>query len=250
MTRVSDRPAPPRPTFQQALQREFAGRDIPPYEVKGPSNGQPSKGTIIAIHGGAWVWTGAQYLRAEDADVERWRARGWSTVNIDYRGGMDSIPDVIDFYDAVRASRSPNKPVGTIGSSAGGHLALMIAAKRHPDFTISQGGPTDLNTLPPDFRANVAFLVGGEANLLRYSPVSYADSISGQVLVAGAKADPVVPIGQAREMKRARPDDTTKLELDAGDTPFIHANVDAADYQQFLGEERAMARAAIRARSN
>ena len=40
---------------------------------------------MLVLHGGGWSSVGEAKLRVTRADAERWRARGWRTVNASYR---------------------------------------------------------------------------------------------------------------------------------------------------------------------
>ena len=102
------------------------------YEVGRPLNGVSPKGVVIQVHGGGWsiVGIGATVSRRPNADW--WRGQGWTSVNVDYRACAQSLPDVLWFYDRVKAVW-PSLPVCIEGGSAGGQLALMVAALR-PDL--------------------------------------------------------------------------------------------------------------------
>jgi len=238
-------------TIAQSIEREFAGREIPAYEVKGPTGGVPSKGTVLAFHGGGWLWSGAQFLRSMDDDVQRWRDRGFTTVNATYMPGKQSILDAVDFEDAILKSRMGGKPTITTGESAGGHLALMVAAKRPKvDLAVGQGAPTSLEKIADEVPAGLGEWVRmnwTRDEMVRDSPMTYADSIHGKVLLGSSSGDTGL-VQHARDFKAARPQ-TRFLEMPSGDEqgPFIHANVDSAALPKFFQAEADMAAKAVKA---
>ena len=119
----------------------------------------------MLLHGGSWSWPYGRWLMvlvARDA-----RRRGWNTYNVKYRrlgrfGGGGGWPatftDVTAALDALvdrlntgklGSAASVDKRVAVVGHSAGGHLALWLAAERSTRLTgvVSMGGPTDLERL-------------------------------------------------------------------------------------------------------
>lgn len=135
-------PAAPDPT----LDAHSLGPAAPAaYEIGPPAGGGRARRVLVLIHGGAWYVVGKTAMEAERELAADWRRVGWETVSITYRGCGASIPDALRFYDLVRARAGPRVPVCLLGQSAGGHLALMIAALR-PDVAcvISEAGPSDL----------------------------------------------------------------------------------------------------------
>ena len=102
------------------------------YEVGLPTGayaGQAPRGAMLVIHGGGWVTTGTGAVQASRAEADRWRARGFETVNFTYRGCGLSIADATWFYDKARARFGASAKICATGISAGGHLALH--ARRH-----------------------------------------------------------------------------------------------------------------------
>lgn len=97
--------------------------------------------TVLMIHGGCWSqpWDRTLMNQAAD-DLKR---RGYAVWNIDYWTLSDTAPsarpmlfnDVARAADALRghaaAYRLDLSRVVTIGHSAGGHLALWLAARRN-----------------------------------------------------------------------------------------------------------------------
>lgn len=238
-----------KPGLDMAVAQTFNGREVPTYELKLPASGEPPKGVVLAIHGGAWIFVGPGAIRAVDADVARWNARGYATVNIDYHAGAESMQDVLRFYDAVRKWQGDDIQIGATGQSAGGHLSMYIAAHR-PElaFVVSNGGPSDLTRLAGATDASKSLQEGvrqlfGNDNLDDHSPALNAARMGARLLVANAANDQLVLPDQARYMRESRPDLAETLILDAGDKPYVHANVSQASLDKLYAAEERIAAA-------
>ena len=91
------------------------------YEVGEPTGayaGRSPKGVMLTIHGGGWYLNGAGAVWSMRGNADRWRARGWRTVNLSYRACGNSVTDVLGFYDKVKVTY-PGKPICALGGSAG-----------------------------------------------------------------------------------------------------------------------------------
>lgn len=209
--------------------------------------GSQPKGWVIVIHGGGWSIVGKQAV----ADTQPWanffRASGWGTYNIDYRSGARSLTDVLSAYDALRAKVGSAVQVCAAGASAGGQLALLLAAYRPAiACVISEGGPTDFLT----YLSEPAFAPFGQspeagpeavmqedvepafgsssADLWWWSPVRVAARIRARMLLGASTLDELVPQGQMLDMERARPQLTQVMLLPGAVLPtmnFVHASV-------------------------
>jgi acetyl esterase/lipase len=223
------------------------------YEVGAPSGayaGQPPRGVLILLHGGGWSSNGGGAAQDLRRDADRWRTRGWRTVNSSYRACGSSLTDVLSLYDRVRETYGSASPVCTLGQSAGGHLALMIAAHRPGGVScvVNQAGPTDalsltsqgafdpatggLQTDQPKAVFNMMVAAFGEENLPSYSPVQVADpGLKGvRILTVTAVEDPLIPYGQMTLLRDIMLDDdpgayVDTMQLAGGDKPFVHADV-------------------------
>lgn len=235
-------------TDVDALQRELARRfpgTVPIHEVgmpSGPSAGTPPKGVVLVVHGGGWFDVGAGRVRSMQGDAQRWQELGWATVNVDYAPGRRSLEDVTAFHDAIRSWQGPAIPIGAVGSSAGGHLSLLLAARR-PElaFVASKAGATDLASLggsrgADGERAKAARAFGAD-QLDRFSPTTVARSIRAELLLAGATTDPLVPASQMEALRAARPTGTTVLRLEPGSSPFTHAGISQAAAARYASAE-------------
>lgn len=229
--------------------------DLPfAYEVAEPTVGGPVRGTMLVLHGGAWFSVGRAKLSLTRADAARWRARGWRTVNATYRPCAASVGDVLALYDRVRSRYGATQPICAFGRSAGGQLALLLAARRpRLDCVVAEAGIADLAALQHETTPAGSFGPSEVANWAtaafgadRLAAVSAAGSpVSARVLYAIGTADPLVPWRQATDFaadQRGR-DPAAYVDLlhvPAGDQPFEHALVSAAGLAEFYAREDAL----------
>jgi acetyl esterase/lipase len=235
------------------------------YEVGLPTGayaGTAPRGVMLVIHGGAWQKTAVGAVQAMRPDADRWRARGWETVNLTYRACGGSFADVLWFYDRARAWFGPDAKICAHGFSAGGTLALLLGASRPGVYcVVSQAGPTDLSriqdepaydaatglhsqTRGPRWVHNIAAAAFGEENLPSYSPAAQATATltNSRVLQGFSADDPLVPYRQAADladaMRAANPaayvDD---LQLAAGPILFGHGRVSQAALDDYYARE-------------
>lgn len=238
------------------------GGDAPAYyevgEPTGEHAGSAPKGVMMVIHGGGSSIVGPAAVATMRADADRWRARGWRTLNVTYRPCGESFGDVRWFYDRAREVWGDSVPYCTLGASAGGNLALMIAhARPTVACTIDQSGPTDAlalksQTTPaggsdgPRWLHNLMVSFAGPENLHWWSPARFpiaGRGIPARVMFAVAAGDPYVPYEQGTVLKSRM----TALEpgayvdtmrLVAGDRPWVHANVSQTALDYYFERER------------
>jgi acetyl esterase/lipase len=236
------------------------------YEVGLPSGhyaGQSPRGVMLVLHGGGWAKTGVGAVQFVRADAQRWRNRGWETVNFTYRSCGQSLDDALWFYDKARAWFDPRVQICALGTSAGGHLSLLIGAYRSGLYcVVSQAGPTDLRiiqnelaydtvtglhdqTLGGRWVHNLAAGAFGEENLAQFSPAALASpSLNAtRVLQAFSADDPLVSFQQAADLAGAmRLVNATayvdNVQLAAGTIPFAHGRVTQAALTDFYARER------------
>jgi acetyl esterase/lipase len=230
--------------------------DAPAYyeigEPMGAYAGQTPKGVMLIIHGGGWEMVGPAYVGYERADADRWRARGWRTLNIDYRPCGASFADVQWFYDQARQLWGSSVPYCALGESAGGHLALMLAASR-PSVAcvVDEAGPTDGTTVKnqstpkggtdgPRWVYNLLTAAVGPELVRWWSPAVF--KINARVLFAVSANDPYVPYAQGTElatnMLKANSNayvDT--LQLAGGSIGWVHAGVSSDALTAFESHE-------------
>ncbi len=196
------------------------------YEVGLPTGayaGQAPRGAMLVIHGGGWTLNGIGAVQISRTEADRWRARGFETVNLTYGACGASFTDVAWFYDKARARFGAAAKICATGISAGGHLALQLAATRPDVYCVdSIAGPTDLrtiqsqlaydaatgalgSTLGPRWVRNLAAAAFGAENLASLSPAaSAAGPISNTRLLQGFSADDaMVPWEQGTALRDA-----------------------------------------------
>ena len=189
------------------------------YEVGEPTGafaGTPPKGVMLLIHGGGWAQNGPGAAAGMRQDAERWRARGWRTLNASHRPCERAMQDVRWFYDRARELWGPDLPYCAMGESSGAHLALMLAAQRATlACAISEAGPSNpmvldtqgaydpptggTQTTGPHWLYNLLTAAFGEERLPAYSPALLP--ISARVLAAFAEHDHFVPIAQGDDLR-------------------------------------------------
>jgi acetyl esterase/lipase len=176
---TTDAPPPPEPATKLLVWPDLLERDRPAPTASVTYGDQSmqvvdlwlpkGKGphpTVLMVHGGCWQ------TEIADRRIMNWiaddlRRRGIAVWNIDYRG-VDkegggypgTFSDAAAAADALR-EHAPRynldiSPLVAVGHSAGGHLALWLAARRSkaaqaPGPLIPRGSPlTGLNPLPID----------------------------------------------------------------------------------------------------
>jgi hypothetical protein len=257
----TDAPLPPSPAPGDVSTNALGGMPAL-YEVGAPTGefaGQAPKGVMMLVHGGSWYVTGQGGLASLRGDANRWRARGWQTVNLTYRGCGKSILDVVAFFDRIRAVY-PGKKVCALGSSAGAHLVMLLAGVR-PDLAcaIGRGTPTDLDAAKDESAYNPAngtlsnieagrrehnwaVAAFGLENLAWYSPTSWAAQLKARILLASAGDDAVIPWQQTLDLRDAvnakRPSnyvDTVRMQ--PGSLPWVHGTVSPEAWDDYLKRE-------------
>jgi acetyl esterase/lipase len=193
--------------------------------------------TVLMIHGGCWQ------TEIADRTLMDWiagdlRERGIAVWNIDYRGvDQDGGGYPGTYLDVAKATQSLRdhaarlnldiEPLITIGHSAGGHLALWLAAQDKlpvdsplrvadpviPDLVISQGGLPDLElaATPPGSGCGTEVIdtISGGGHYADTSVPRLAPLGVPQVLVNG-RNDRIIPTDYATQYEadmRARGDD-------------------------------------------
>lgn len=240
-----------------ALDSTILGALPAAYEVGAPAGGGDVQRVMIFVHGGGWYRVGPGMLDADRAAAAAWRGAGWETVNTSYRACRHSLDDVLALYDAVRTQVGPAVPICLRGESAGGQLALMVAAER-PDVAcvIAEAAPTDFFTIrsqgaaagltqAPPLVFGYARAAFGRRRLKAVSPVSNVASVAARVLLAQAADDPVIPAQQQQELadvlRAARPDASVDTDLlPAGDTVFVHGTTSADGLSELDGRVAAL----------
>ena len=186
---------------------------------------------VLLVHGGGW--------RSGDKDSWADEARtlvagtGWVAVTVDYdldaaephRTQPDDIRHAVDFVRANAAGLGVDPArIGLLGSSAGGHLAMLVATTTGGvRAVVSWAGPSDLprlvsspggDQLVKDLAAryNGAALDEEPARWIDSSPVAHVDPADPPMLLVHAAGDPVVPVDQLDSMRDALVDNGVEVE--------------------------------------
>ena len=153
--------AAPAPLPARSLDNVRYGADTAQVlDVRLPAGRSSSTPVVMFIHGGAWE--GGDKAVFTPTDLSKFTARGYATVNINYR--LASVPlnihdpmlndDVTAALDYVAAHATEyvvsSGKFALVGHSAGAHLALLEAYKYNSSRRIkavaSLSGPTDFNS--------------------------------------------------------------------------------------------------------
>lgn len=230
------------------------------YEIGTPTgayNGIPARGIALLIHGGGWVIAGPGAVEGMRSTADRWRARGFRTVNVSHRPGGLCATDVLWFFDRVRSTYGATIPIVTMGQSAGGHLALVVASYRTNVYAaISQAGPTDLAAIAtqPAYDSatggtqtnagrwvhNLGAASFGVENLELYNLVGRAHTLTNTRILQGfALNDVLVSPDQATTLQTAIQSINPSAYVDTdlmpdGSVQFIHGFVSTAANNNFI----------------
>jgi len=182
-----------------------------------PPGGYP---VVVNFHGGGWMIGG----RYKDFWPGRIKNRRYAVATVDYRlSGTAKFPAQIEDARAAaewlrrhaRALRLNPWRMALAGTSAGGHLALLLALESAGSFkgVAALYPPTDLVAIVPPWKRDrrdnpVARLLGGPVNerldaARLGSPVAHVSSQSPPVLLVHGGRDRMVPVEQSRLLGRA-----------------------------------------------
>ena len=228
----------------------------------------PPHGVVVLVHGGYWQ---KGYDRSLEDDVAAdLVTAGWAVWNLDYRavgdgGGWPStFDDVAAGTDhlavAAREHRLALDRVVAVGHSAGGTLALWLAARGHGDATAREmhdhegmGGAAVVRVTGVVTQAGVNSLADGSEYRLgggavdrvmggspQQVPERYAAADPSQhlplgvpVLVVTGTDDRLVPSTQSRDYAAAATaaGDDVRLEVVAGDDHFAHLDPESGSWR-------------------
>jgi acetyl esterase/lipase len=209
----------------------------------------------LLFHGGGWVSGNKDEIAL---DVVPYLAMGIAVANVDYRLAA-TAPAPAAVQDARCALRwvvrhateyglDTNKVV-TVGSSAGGHLALIAAfapesagfddlcpgnEPMHVSAVINFFGISDVAELlqPPHMRDFAVGWMGNAPNrddlARRLSPLTYVDKDVPAVFSAHGQADPIVPFEQSKRLHAA---------LTAAGVPNRLYPIPRGGHGEFTGDE-------------
>ena len=232
------------------------------YEVGEPTGayaGKAPRGIMMLIHGGGWRSVGSYFVAGQRSDADRWRARGWRTVSLSYRACAASIFDVLWLHDTIRKKYGNALPMCALGGSAGGHLALWLAAVRPLSCAISQAGIADPSALPRQTTPVAPGVVTGNGprSLFNIMVAAFgAEAISAvnpqqiglgrtRVLFAVSADDYLIPTAQATDLRAAmlaaNPDAYADAQvMEPGPKRFVHGTASDAALADYYAREEAL----------
>jgi acetyl esterase/lipase len=170
---------------------------------------------VLVLHGG--FWRAGFTKRNTDALAAALTQEGWTTANVEYRRlGPGRYREMLD---DVTAAAGLVEPAVAIGHSAGGHLALWLAAQGGTAAAVALGGVCDLRDAAAAGLGNDAVreLLGADpSDVPEADPAQQLPLGAPQLLVHGTEDDRV-PIEHARAYARAAGDEARMLELEGAD---------------------------------
>jgi acetyl esterase/lipase len=189
---------------------------------------------VVLLHGGFWR---AQYDRSLMTPLAHdLAARGWCTINAEYRRG--GAPWRTTFDDVLAAiALAGERPAFAVGHSAGGHLALLAAAHLPLAGVVSQAGVADL--------AEADRLCIGDGVTRRFAggdpdadPIRHAPTGVPTLLVHGA-GDEIVPPALSERYATAAGGEA-ELDVRPGEGHFEHIDPASGAWQRVVAwlEER------------
>ena len=203
------------------MRRSYGEHSDQRVDVYAPTSAP--RAVVAVLHGGFWRASyGADLMDPLCVDLA---ARGYEAWNVDYRrvGAGGGWP--MTFDDVKAAVGGVQQPLVTLGHSAGGHLALWLAAEHGAVLAVSQAGVVDLVDawrLGLSRRAPEELLGGSPDEVPdRYAFASPAARLPlgvPQLLVHGRRDD-TVPAEMSRayaEQARRTGDDVELVETDEG----------------------------------
>ena len=161
-----------------------------------PATGK-TRGTVVVIHGGAWLFTGPDMVATAVAVTGFLPAAGYKVVDLDYLPGNASLISVIADLKAL------GPDVCLWGVSAGGNLALLAAQQLRVACVIARSAPTDLGHLAadktPDLQDAAVKLLG---DLPAWSPALHPWPKKTPLLLHSSPCDPIVGANQNQRMAK------------------------------------------------
>jgi acetyl esterase/lipase len=178
-----------------------------------------ARGLVVLLHGGFWR---AKYDKAYmNAAAISLTDAGWAVWNVEYRrvGAGGGWPTTFDDVRSARAAAPPAPRVAAVGHSAGGHLALLLAAHGLVDTAVGLGSVCDLQAAVTDRLgdgAAVAFMGSAEPTAWRDAdPRALAPPPVPVTLIHGVDDD-TVPVAHARAYNDSAGGRSTLVELPCG----------------------------------
>jgi hypothetical protein len=214
---------------------------LPKHEWGEPSGshaGEPPRGVVQIVDQSVGTGLGRRV-------AGRFRALGFKTLDHAFSPGPAGIEDVKAFHELARKEAGDRRPVCLWGASAAGHIATYTATQVPVDCVISEGLATFM-VLPPAYKNLKAKELEwvrkhwGKTmrDLRRWSPVTHASDLRGNVLAGASATDRVTPFENARGLRAANESRVSAFELQGGTCPFVHTPVNCVELDAFRALER------------
>jgi acetyl esterase len=267
--------ATPSPTTPNGVRAErditwrHVGRANLTLDAFLPARATSGRPAVLLIHGGGWR---AGDKASLDPEAERLAALGYDAFSVNYRlapahpypAAVDDVQAAVQWLrDPTQAQRFGLDPhrIGALGSSAGAHLAGMLATLGHGPLdrgarvlaAVSWSGPMDFVDFPAaaltaqqqaavqnDIGAFLGCLPAScPATAKAASPITQVDATDAPMLLVNSDAE-LVPVGQAQRMAAALQAAGVREQL-----VVLHGHLHAAAYAAqvwdqtvaFLGHE-------------
>jgi acetyl esterase/lipase len=220
-----------------------------PYYLSLHEAEPPARGTVLLLHGGGWHGDlGAAADELMSATIEALTGWGYDVANLGYRGGEDSLRDAGAAFESLRARTGAEEPLCIYGTSAGGQLALLVAAREGADVdcVVDLLGPPDLEDFGARPRSSAGERLAREAfgpgRLAALSPINNTSRTHAPVLVGATPCDVFTPIAAQRRLasglRAANPDSQLVVIAPGNDVDLEHCDVDGESFQRFQATTR------------
>lgn len=208
--------------FYQELNISYGNDGNQNYDLYLPANRTSSTKTMVLIHGGGWS-SGDKADMNAIKDLVRQDFPNLAIVNMNYRLAdannkpypmqIDDITSVINHLKVNKVKYTISEDLGFIGTSAGGHLALLWSytfdVNKKVDMVCSIVGPTNLtdpnylNNTNPELQKLLDFFgTNAEISFLQEVSPLYQVKVTAPptILFYGGK-DPLIPTSQGIDLK-------------------------------------------------
>ncbi|MDO7171280.1 alpha/beta hydrolase [Mariniflexile sp. AS56] len=210
--------------YYEALNVSYGSDTNQKFDLYLPPNRTSNTKTIILVHGGGWS-SGDKADMNPMKDLIRQDLPNLAVVNINYRLAdennnpypmqIDDITSIINYLKTNKTKYSISDSFGFIGTSAGGHLALLYSyafdTNKNIKMVCSIVGPTNLtdpaylNNTSPDLKA-LLDLYGANAStafLEEASPLHRLTANAPPSILFYGGRDPLIPITQGTDLRDA-----------------------------------------------
>lgn len=217
------------PLSAKPVRRPYGDHSSQFVDVILPGDDEPL-GVILSLHGGYWRDTYG--LDLHDPIVEHCVALGWAVVNAEYRriaAGQGAVWHAMasDVHQGAMIARgiAGSSPLVALGHSAGGHLALWLAAQR-------------------EVAIDAVVALAPVADLLTADRLQLSDHVTLDLLGVGSDEDPdlyreasplhLLPLGIPQLVVHGPLDDRVPYEIAVS---YVESARSLGDEVTFVNEE-------------